>query len=315
MLNLKLVILSVKCLKGPFWGHYIFLIYVNDLNTCLRGTTDFLYADDTVLLCTGKDLNSICHTMQQDLDNVFKWCVSNKLTINIKKTKHMIFGTKNMLKNIRNLHMEIKLDGQILDRVHFYKYLGLTIDDQVNFNRHIQDMNKIVSHKLYMFAKLRYYIEEKEAILLFKTMILPVIEYCDIIYEVTSANNLNKILKLFKQGLRTCTRNRNPLVTDEIELQKVCTICDLKIRRKVHLRNFMYRQQNNIDLINRRNIRTRLHDAIVFKLYKPSSEKCRQNVIYRGALEWNKLNKEQRLLANFKSFKSGQKKFMGDLLR
>ena len=59
----------------------------------------------------------------------------------------------------------------------------------------------------------------------------------------------------------------------------------------------MYKQQGNIDLINRRNIRTRLHAAIVFKFYKPNSEKSRQNVIYRGAIEWNKLGKEQRLLA------------------
>ena len=83
----------------------------------------------------------------------------------------------------------------------------------------------------------------------------------------------------------------------------------------VHLRNFMYKQQGNTDLINRRNIRTRLHDAIVFNLYKPNSEKSRQNVIYRGALEWNKLGKEQKLLANFKSFKSSQKRFMSDILR
>ena len=76
----------------------------------------------------------------------------------------------------------------------------------------------------------------------------------------------------------------------------------------------MYKQQSNIDLVNRRNnIRTRLHDAIVFLFYKPNSEKSRQNVIYRGALEWNNLNKE--LLANFKSFKSIQKKFMSNLLR
>ena len=47
----------------------------------------------------------------------------------------------------------IKLDGQILDRVHFYKYLGIIIDDQLTFNRHIQDMNKIASHKLYMLLK------------------------------------------------------------------------------------------------------------------------------------------------------------------
>ena len=207
-----------------------------------------------------------------------------------------------MLKKVKDVDLDLKLDGQILDRVHYYNYLGLTIDDQLNCNKHIQELNKIVSHKLFMFAKLRFYIDEKEAIALFKTMILPIIEYCDIIYEGTSVSNINTIYKLFKQGLRACIRNRNPIVTDDLELKKNCKICNLKIGRQVHLRNFMYKQQNHIELINRRNIRTRLHDAIVFKLYKPSSEKSRQNVIYRGALEWNKLNKEQRLLANYKSF-------------
>ena len=125
--------------------------------------------------------------------------------------------------------------------------------------------------------------------------------------------NLDKIDELFKQGLRICVRNRNPVIKNDEELQYICQLCTLQIRRKVHLRNFMYKQQSNIDLVNRRNIRTRLHDAIVFLFYKPNSEKSRQNVIYRGALEWNNLNKE--LLANFKSFKSIQKKFMSNLLR
>ena len=53
----------------------------------------------------------------------------------------------------------------IFDRVHLYKYLGLAIDDNLCFNKHIQDMNKIVTQKLFMFSQIRYYIGEKEAIL------------------------------------------------------------------------------------------------------------------------------------------------------
>ena len=94
----------------------------------------------------------------------------------------------------------------------------MTIDDQLNCNKHIQELNKIVSHKLFMFAKRRFYIDEKEAIALFKTMI---IEYCDIIYEGTSVKNINTIYKLFKQGLRACIRNKNPIVTDDLELKKI----------------------------------------------------------------------------------------------
>ena len=88
------------------------------------------------------------------------------------------------------------MDGQTLDRVHCYKYLGLSIDDILSFNKHVQDMHKIVTHKLYMFSKIRFYIDEKAAISLFKTMILPIIEYCDIVYEGTSMKNLDKIDKL-----------------------------------------------------------------------------------------------------------------------
>ena len=116
-------------------------------------------------------------------------------------------------------------------------------------------MNKIVTHKLYMFSESRFYIGEKEAILLFKTVILPIIEYCDIIYEGASVTHLDN--------------------KDYNELQNICQLCNLTMRRKVHLRNVMYKQQGNLDLINRRNIRTRLHDAIVFILYKPNSEKSR----------------------------------------
>ena len=90
------------------------------------------------------------------------------------------------------------MDGQVLDRVFSYKYLGLMIDEHLNFNRHILDLKKIVSHKLFMFSKVRYYIRERDAILLFKTMILPVLEYCDIIYEETSAGNLSKLIGSLK---------------------------------------------------------------------------------------------------------------------
>ena len=300
--------------QGSILGPLLFLIYINDLNSCLTCTSDFLYADDTVLLCSGNDLNNVCDNMQNDLDNISNWCNSNKLTINSKKTKFMIFGNRNMLKKIKNTKFNLNMDGQALDRVHCYKYLGLNIDDNLNFNKHIQDMNKIITHKLYMFSKIRFYIGEKDAIILFKSMILPIVEYCDIVYEGTSKRNLDKIDKLYKQGLRICVRNRNPTVRNFEELQQICQLCTLEIRRKVHLRNFMYKQQDNIDLIKRRNIRTRLHAAIVFKFYKPNSEKSRQNVIYRGAIEWNKLGKEQRLLANYKSFKSSQKKFMSNIL-
>ena len=53
-------------------------------------------------------------------------------------------------------------------------------------------------------------------------------------------NNLAKIDKLYKQRMRIFVRNRVPLVKDVVEVQKICQLCTLAIRRKIHLRNFMY---------------------------------------------------------------------------
>ena len=75
---------NIKCgvPHGSILGPLLFLIYINNIDSCLTRSTHFLYAGDTVLLFRGKDLDSICRNMQADLDNIFEWCYSNKLTIN-----------------------------------------------------------------------------------------------------------------------------------------------------------------------------------------------------------------------------------------
>ena len=54
------------------------------------------YADDTVLYASDVDKLAAHGKVQQDLNRVNEWCCLNKITMNIKKTKSMVFGTRNM---------------------------------------------------------------------------------------------------------------------------------------------------------------------------------------------------------------------------
>ena len=81
----------------------------------------------------------------------------------------------------------------------------------------------------------------------------------------------------------------------------------LSHRRNIHLLLFMHKQTTNNDLLKRTNIRTRLHQAPVFKTYKPNNEKARQNILYRGASLWNELPSNDRNL-DFKTFKTNMNK-------
>ena len=131
-------------------------------------------------------------------------------------------------------------------------------------------------------------------------MVLSLIEYGDIIYGGTSINNLNKLDKLFYRGLRICD-NSNTHVS-KVKLCTDCHISTLDIRRDIHLLLFMHKQKGNNDFLKQTIVRTRLHQAAVFKSYKPNTDKARQNIMYRGALIWNSLSAQDRN-SDFKTFK------------
>ena len=229
----------------------------------------------------------------------------NKLTINCKKTKYCVYGMRSIVKKSKNVDMILSLNNTVLEKVCSYKYLGFILDDQLNFNKHITKTVNIVSHNLYLLSKIRKYLTQHASVLIFKTMILVLIEYGSIIYAGTTNKNLDKLDKLFYRGLRICD-GTHAMVSRE-KLRNDCRVDTLSHRRNIHLLLFMHKQTTNNNLLKRTNIRTRLHQAPVFKTYKPNNEKARQNILYRGASLWNELPSNDRNL-DFKTFKTNMNK-------
>ena len=128
--------------------------------------------------------------MQHDLNNITNWCKSNKLTSNISKTKRMLLGSKHKIRKTR-YHL-LQIDNVPIDYVLSYKYLGITIDQSLNFNLHMNQLVKTISYKISFLQKIRTYITCKAAIQIFKSMVLPYFDYGDIIYQGTSTKHLNK---------------------------------------------------------------------------------------------------------------------------
>ena len=97
----------------------------------------------------------------------------------------------------------------------------------------------IVSHKLYLLSRIRRYLTKNACITVFKTMVLSIMEYGDIIYAGTSKRNLDKKDKLFYRGLRICDASN--LVLSKNQLCKECNIVPLDKRRDVHALIVHYR--------------------------------------------------------------------------
>ena len=77
--------------QGSILGPLLFIIFINDLPKSSTFFSTRLYADDTSLTASGSDLDSLLREINNHLPAVYEWLCSNKLTLNLTKTKFLIF--------------------------------------------------------------------------------------------------------------------------------------------------------------------------------------------------------------------------------
>ena len=264
-----------------------------------------LYTDDTVIYCSGKDYILLQKKLQIVLNKFSKWCKENALTINTDKTKLMTFGSRPNIKKVKEL--EICINNEQLKTVPSYKYLGINLDQTLNFKYHLGLLVNAISFKLYLFNKIRKFVNEKCAIIIYKSMVLPFFDYCDVIFMFSKAYELQKLDRLHIRGMRISLSNGKNL--DDTEIFKMCKLSNLDTRRHVHLRNYMF--NNKKKYVKEDNpVNTRLHDGPVFDVPKPINDIIKKSVIYSGAIDWNNLDPETRNIDELFQFKRVQKAWM-----
>ena len=87
-----------------------------------------LFADDTNIFISGKDLSVLFRTLDSELMKLSDWFRANRLSLNISKTHYIIFYNGNNNK-LHNLPFSIKIDGFVIERVTSTKFLGVIIDE------------------------------------------------------------------------------------------------------------------------------------------------------------------------------------------
>ena len=289
--------------QGSVLGPLFFLVYVNDIQNIVGNTGLKLYADDTVLYRSGTNSELAVSGLQPSLNLFYNWCVINKLSVNIKKTKVMVFGSRQKVKKARNVLVSI--GRETLKIVPSYKYLGLTLDLTLNYNMHIASVLRTVLHKM---SEMKRYLTDDTAISVYKAMLLPYFDYADVIYDKANSNDLGKLKKLQNKCLKICLGKVRRFSTDMAH--KLASTPFLKDRRSAHVMNFMYKRKDKRNLLNIREIRTRAHDAPLFEVKILRCEAFKRSVGYHGSVKWNATDPITRNIGSFLSFKKEQKRLM-----
>ena len=121
--------------QGSVLGPLPFLIYINDFHNIVTYSDIHHFADDTNLLYASKSIKDINRRVKLDLKNIIYWLRANNISLNADKTELILCRSKNKV-NTKNLNFQIS--GQKIHPLIQTKYLGITLNENLKFKKHME---------------------------------------------------------------------------------------------------------------------------------------------------------------------------------
>ena len=90
----KIEPISSSVPQGSILGPLLFIIYINDFSKCLKYSNNLSFADDTTIILSAKNNNLLFQKGNKEFENIDNWLIANKLSLNVKKTKYILFSSR-----------------------------------------------------------------------------------------------------------------------------------------------------------------------------------------------------------------------------
>ena len=201
--------------QGSCLGPLLFNIFCNDIYTYIRSCKLILFADDTTLHESHRNMNYLTHMVQEDIKNLDSWFKANKLSLNTQKSVVMMFLPRTTDENLK--HPIIKIDTVSLPVVSQTKFLGITIDNKLSWKEHINNIIRKISINKILIGKSRNLMTHTAKRNIYYAHIYPHLTYTNTIWSGhTTAKQHKKINTIQKYCVQAITNKSNSYHTNPI---------------------------------------------------------------------------------------------------
>lgn len=222
--------------QGGNLASTLFLLYINDITECGLIGTPFLYADDIVILYHNKGIENIQSQVNSDMIVLHRWMSQNYLKLNTNKTKYMIFSNKT------NINFDLTYNSESISQTTTFKYLGVTIDNKLNWNSQINITAKKTSAIAGLFRKIRKVTPHTLYKSILNSLFISQLTYGIIVWGSAAKTKLKKLQTIQNRAIKNLYKYKRDENTKLIhQKHNIMTVLDtIQHYQSIHIHNILH---------------------------------------------------------------------------
>ena len=190
--------------QGSCLGPLLFLIHINDLPNISEVLHFYLFADDTNIYYEAETVQKLETVINRELRKLDTWLIVNRLSLNIAKTKFLVFHPYNKPMKQK---ITFKIHKKAISETEYIKYLGIMDDSTLSWNIHIDKISKTISRATGLLYKIRPFVNNKILKMLYYSLVYPHLNYVTEVWGSADTIHLTRIFIFRKRIVRMLTLN------------------------------------------------------------------------------------------------------------